>query len=257
MNQLNKTPETIAELVDALADKGIDLRSPVAPPCPSIPVDADAFGPSILQGPPMTAEEAERRATRKALIWAATENTHAEANVPMQGETEARGRRHAIIHAALEDAKRPTAGTKAAAAFLAALTPTSAATAPAATAAMAPAAPISVIGAPELASADGRSSTVSESQGSGYQCHECGAYNNVRAKPDVYYAVTVGTRVGVLHTWLLTQPHVMGVKGAMYSRYTEEAAARAAFNAALAAGIVKLVDVHGTVLHVYSVNDTA
>jgi hypothetical protein len=49
----------------------------------------------------------------------------------------------------------------------------------------------------------------------------------------------------------------MGVKGATYSRYTEEAAARAAFNAALAAGIVKLVDVHGTVLHVYSVNDTA
>jgi hypothetical protein len=100
MNQLNKTPETIAELVDALADKGIDLRSPVAPPCPSIPVDADAFGklftiyflkarfltshigPSILQGPPMTAEEAERRG--KLLLFSSeaslipTNDSHAQ-----------------------------------------------------------------------------------------------------------------------------------------------------------------------------------
>ncbi|KAH9477996.1 hypothetical protein JR316_0010229 [Psilocybe cubensis] len=58
--------------------------------------------------------------------------------------------------------------------------------------------------------------------------------------PEPYYVVTKGKRVGVFTGWHNVSPLVTGVRGSVYRRYSNEAAAYAAFQEALDAGNVEV-----------------
>ncbi|KAH7905779.1 hypothetical protein BJ138DRAFT_1118161 [Hygrophoropsis aurantiaca] len=56
-----------------------------------------------------------------------------------------------------------------------------------------------------------------------------------------WYAITVGSAVGVFHGWHNTHPHVIGVAGACFLRYPSEASAISAFEEAELEGTVTIV----------------
>ncbi|KAJ7592588.1 hypothetical protein C8J56DRAFT_885737 [Mycena floridula] len=56
-----------------------------------------------------------------------------------------------------------------------------------------------------------------------------------------WYVVTRGTQVGIFTDWNVAAHHVVGVKGAVFKRYSTRAEAEAAFNAALANGFVQVI----------------
>ncbi|KAF8177648.1 hypothetical protein BJ912DRAFT_930351 [Pholiota molesta] len=97
--------------------------------------------------------------------------------------------------------------------------------------AAAPAAPAVATGA------SGGSATLS---GNGFHCAFCQQFNTVRPS-EAFYVVTIGLQVGVFTHWHIVQPLVSGVSGACYRRYSSQAAAQAAFDEALAAGLVMVV----------------
>ncbi|KAG6825206.1 hypothetical protein H0H92_004408 [Tricholoma furcatifolium] len=68
------------------------------------------------------------------------------------------------------------------------------------------------------------------------------AANALLANPDAWYIVTVGREVGVFQGWMTVQPLILGVSGGGCKRYPSQAAALAAFEAAVDLGLVQVRD---------------
>ncbi|KAG2008841.1 hypothetical protein CC2G_014227 [Coprinopsis cinerea AmutBmut pab1-1] len=73
---------------------------------------------------------------------------------------------------------------------------------------------------------------------SGFTCAHCRAYNLLRDSTKTYYVVTSGSGIGIYKDWLVVKPLVNGVSGNACKKFSTFAEALAAWDAAVAAGVV-------------------
>ncbi|KAJ3497296.1 hypothetical protein NLJ89_g10365 [Agrocybe chaxingu] len=77
---------------------------------------------------------------------------------------------------------------------------------------------------------------------SGFVCCNCNTYNLLKSAKDSWYAITAGREVGVRQGWHHVQPLVSGVPHASYKKYSSQEAATQAFNEAMEAGLVVVIN---------------
>ncbi|CAA7270805.1 unnamed protein product [Cyclocybe aegerita] len=101
--------------------------------------------------------------------------------------------------------------------------------------------------APEAAPATGSSGCTpvkpgDEAAANGFVCTHCNTYNMLKSATHNWYAITAGREVGVYQGWHRVQPLISGVPHTSYRKYASQAAATEAFNEAMEAGLVIVIN---------------